>query len=233
MQKIHFDKVKNWQISGDVRSPTAISTVCPHCEEKVVFTLRNIVDDPHHLAVAAIASCPGCSKNVRFWSVRESRTPKVLDENPSAVFMYPPAKKYYPTPDFTPDVPAPLQKSFRSTIDAFNSKNYVATAVGGRRTLEGIFKYIVPEGKRNANLVNLIETATKEADLAAPLHTLSHAIRGGGNLGAHFDPENEPTEGLARQMVELLDYLISYLYVLPDKIKGLEKSLGKKDDSQD
>ena len=31
---------------------------------------------------------------------------------------------------------------------------------------------------------------------------------------------------LARQMVELLGYLISYLYVLPQQIENLEQALG-------
>jgi hypothetical protein len=141
--------------------------------------------------------------------------------------MYPAAKNYYPSPDFAPDIPEPLQRSFVSTIDAFNSRNYAATAVCARRTLEGIFKYLVSEDKRNASLARLIEHVRTETDLAAPLTSLSHAIRDGGNLGAHFDMEKEPNELLARQMVELLDYLISYLYVLPNEIGKLEQSLGK------
>lgn len=32
---------------------------------------------------------------------------------------------------------------------------------------------------------------------------------------------------MAHKMVELLDYLISYLYVLPSQITDLEKQLGK------
>ena len=75
----------------------------------------------------------------------------------------------------------------------------------------------------------LIEHAKSEIDLAAPLSALSHAIRDGGNLGAHFDMEKEPDERLARQMVELLEYLISYLYVLPKRIEQLEQSLGRDD----
>jgi hypothetical protein len=67
--------------------------------------------------------------------------------------------------------------------------------------------------------------------LAAPLKALSHAIRDGGNLGAHFDAEREPDLAVARQMVQLLAYLITYLYVLPRQIKELEERLGK-DDSQ-
>jgi hypothetical protein len=76
-------------------------------------------------------------------------------------------------------------------------------------------------------LAKLIEFAKSEVDLAAPLSALSHAIRDGGNLGAHFDMEKEPNETLARQMVELLAYLISYLYVLPKEIEKLEQSLGR------
>ena len=37
----------------------------------------------------------------------------------------------------------------------------------------------------------------------------------------------ELANAAARQMVELLDYLISYLYVLPKEIKKLEESLGR------
>jgi hypothetical protein len=41
--------------------------------------------------------------------------------------------------------------------------------------------------------------------------------------------EREPTEAVARQMAELLDYLISYLHVLPGRIKALESSLNETD----
>jgi hypothetical protein len=114
-----------------------------------------------------------------------------------------------------------------STIEALNTKNYPATAVCARRTLEGIFKYLVPEEKRRLPLVKLIDQARTEVDLSAPLTSLSHAIRDGGNLGAHFDADAEPDAALARQMVELLDYLITYLYELPKQIEQLEQSLGR------
>ena len=48
-------------------------------------------------------------------------------------------------------------------------------------------------------------------------------VRKGGNLGAHFDLEKEPNEETATLMIELLEYLIEYLFVLPkriDKIHG-------------
>ena len=227
MQNIPLDFVRKWRMNGPIRSPLSVSTICPCCGEKVVFSLDNHVDDSARRTTAATASCPSCNKAVQFWAIREGKAPTTSEKNPVAVYMYPPAKAHYPIPELSPDIPDPLKRAIVSTIEAFNARNYAATAVCGRRTLEGIFKYLVSEEKRKTNLAKLIELATDEIDLAAPLRTLSHAIRDGGNLGAHFDTEKEPTEPLARQMVELLDYLISYLYVLPKEIKKLEQSLGK------
>lgn len=227
MQLVPSSSIRGWISIGSSKSPSAISTVCPHCGEKGVFTLSNPHDDANRLAIASSAKCPGCNKLVRFWAVRAEKAPKGDDKNPEAVYMYPPAKNHYPAPEFQSDIPQALQNAFISTIDAYNSRNYAATAVCARRTLEGIFKYLVPEEKRGASLVRLIEHVKGNTDLAAPLTSLSHAIRDGGNLGAHFDMEKEPDQVLAKHMVELLDYLISYLYVLPKEIKKLEESLGK------
>jgi hypothetical protein len=227
MQRIDLNAVRGWTTSNSVRYPNAISSVCPHCSDRVVFSLGDSFMDNARLAVVATGLCPSCKKLASFWAMREQKIPKDTINNPIAIYMYPPVRDHYPTPEFSDDIPEALQRSFISTIDAFNSKNYVATTVGGRRTLEGIFKYLVPEEKRKANLAKLIEFAKAEVDLAAPLSALSHAIRDGGNLGAHFDMEKEPSEALARQMVELLEYLISYLYVLPKEIKKLEQNLGR------
>lgn len=178
----------------------------------------------------AWAKCPGCTKQAQFWSVRHEKTPKTDEANPVAIYMYPANINHYPVPEFAPDIPEQLQRAFVSTIEAFNSRNYAATAVCSRRTLEGIFKHLVTSPK-NSSLADLIKKAEGQVDLSAPLKNLSHAIRNGGNLGAHFDMEKEPDDVMARQMVELLDYLISYLYVLPKKIKQLEEELGRSRDT--
>jgi hypothetical protein len=225
MQKIPLSSVQGWFVLGAVRIPSAVGSPCPRCGEKVIFSLEDRFDDTPRLTIAFKGRCPACREFASFWAIRGEKNPVGDYRNPEAIFMYPELQNYYPVPELSADVPAPLQRSLISTIDAFNSKNYVATTVGGRRTLEGIFKYLLPEDKRKASLAKLIELAKSEIDLAAPLSSLSHAIRDGGNLGAHFDMENEPSEALARQMVELLNYLVSYLYVLPKEIEKLEKSL--------
>lgn len=209
-------------------SASSVSTNCPFCLEKVIFSLTSYVEDANRNWVAASSTCPGCGRAVSFLSAATpygsgGETPDESHE----FFMFPGASSGYAYPTLPETVPAPLQRSLISTIDSLNAKNFPATAVGARRTLEGIFKYRVDASSRSKSLYQLIDLVKSSSDLAAPLETLSHAIRSGGNLGAHFDDENEPTEEMAGKMVELLDYLISYLYVLPSKITDLEKSLGK------
>ncbi|WP_122586666.1 DUF4145 domain-containing protein [Pseudomonas viridiflava] len=209
-------------------SASAVSTACPFCSEKVIFSLSDFSEDLNRAWVSASSTCPGCERAVSFLT---AKCPVGQDgesaEEPHAFFMFPSASSGYAYPSLPETVPAPLQRSLKSTIDSLNAKNFPATAVGARRTLEGIFKYRVEASNRSKTLYQLIDLVKSSSDLAAPLETLSHAIRSGGNLGAHFDDENEPTEEMAGKMVELLDYLVSYLYVLPSKITDLERSLGK------
>jgi hypothetical protein len=139
--------------------------------------------------------------------------------------MYPAAKNHFALREFTPDIPEQLQRAFVSTVDVLNSRNYTATAVLAGRTLEGIFKLLAPDDMQRATLAKLIRHVSENRDLAAPLKSLAHAIRDGRNLGAHFHFKKEPGEDQARQMVQLLDYLISYLFVLPTEIEKLERAL--------
>lgn len=221
MQRIDSSSIRGGDINGKVLKPFAINAGCPHCNQKGTFTLNSYALGPLY-SVSATGICPSCNLKVGFWSLNPSGGASLES---AEIYMSPEQKRYFPTPEVVEGIPVPLKKAFLSTIECYNAGIYSATTVSGRRTLEGIFKYLLPEHKRNVELFKLIEEATKENDLSVPLKTLSHAIRTGGNLGAHFDEENEPDENVARQMIELLSYLISYLYVLPSQINKLETAL--------
>lgn len=166
------------------------------------------------------------------WAVNKYSDQRQEGDRPD-VFIYPAGQHQFSVQEFPHEIPEPLRRAFLSTVASFNSNNFPATATGARRTLEGIFKYRLPEDQRHGSLFELINRTTASVNLAAPLGKLSHAIRDGGNLGAHFDMEAEPTEEMAKHMVELLNYLISYLYVLPKKIEMLEQSLQRDADAAD
>src|SRR5690606_10114357 len=101
------------------------------------------------------------------------------------------------------------------------------TAVCCRRTLEGLFQGLLPEGKKINNLAKAITEVAGSVDLAEPIRNLANVLRHGGNLGAHFDMEKEPDEQMAFQMLTLLENLIDFLHVLPQEISNLEQLLDK------
>ncbi|KJZ20586.1 DUF4145 domain-containing protein [Loktanella sp. S4079] len=150
---------------------------------------------------------------------------------PNTIYMFPARSKSFQIKTKSLGVPDALWRSMEGTVNAYNSRNYTATMSSGRRTLEGIFKYMVSSKDQNLTLFQLIKKVEEEVDLAAPLKRLSDAIRNGGNLGAHFDMEYEPDDTMARQLVELLDYLIEYLYSLPNKIEALENVIDPREDT--
>lgn len=230
MQLISSQSVRSWARTGSTKSPAVVATICPNCGAMVTLTLGQQHDDSNRGAVAATARCPHCEKAVHFWAIRRHGKAKdgSSDDTPE-VYMHPTAATLLVAQNHGPDVPSALERAFAGTADAFNQRNYIATAVCARRTLEGIFKNRLPADKRNLSLTlsQMIDEVRKDDSLAAPLGSLAHAIREGGNLGAHFDPDNEPDEATARQMVELLDYLICFLYTLPTEIRKLQQSLGK------
>ncbi len=228
MKELASNQIRASGKIGKVDVATSIAATCPFCGERVVFATAEFNHDPHRQSVSSHAPCANCGRLVYFWSVMGV---KDGDGNGPVTavhhYMFPVPSTGYPQPNLPANVPDALQRAFRSTIDSLNTRNFPATAVGARRTLEGIFKYLVDKEDRGKTLFALIDQVKKSNDLATPLETLSHAIRSGGNLGAHFDDENEPDAAMAHKMVELLDYLISYLYVLPSQITDLEKQLGK------
>ena len=64
-----------------------------------------------------------------------------------------------------------------------------------------------------------LEKLSEPVDLAKPLITLAHAIRQVGNLGAHFDLRKEPDRDTVKAQLELIEYLLEYVYTLPGMIE--------------
>ncbi|MBI4752157.1 MAG: hypothetical protein HY774_27025 [Acidobacteria bacterium] len=64
-------------------------------------------------------------------------------------------------------------------------------------------------------------------DLAKPLKTLTDLLRQGGNLGAHFDENQEVDEQTALATLELIEYLLEYIFTLPELINTLEQRINQ------
>ena len=122
-------------------------------------------------------------------------------------------------------VPERIQKSYMDTLATLNGGIPSAVATLARKTLEGIVRmsYPNPEGIRDRSLFKLIRDLPQSVDLGRPINELAHAMREGGHLGAYFDLDQDTDADTARKMVELLEHLIEYLYVIPRRVSVLKR----------
>jgi hypothetical protein len=125
-------------------------------------------------------------------------------------------------------VPPEIGRAYAATVAAFNAGLWPATGACCRRVLEGVAKNRLGEDSRGRRLVQLLNDLKAKVDLITePLASLADALREGGNLGAHFDDlERESDQAAASQMLDFLDYLMDYLYVLPAKVESFRKMIG-------
>lgn len=132
-------------------------------------------------------------------------------------------------------MPTAVRQAYQDTLDVFNAGVWSATATQTRRTLEGIVHELLPEERRKGPLAQqLRELAESESvNLAKPLITLSDSLRESGNIGAHFDLTRTTDRPTAEAMLDLIDYLIEYIYTLPEMVEELNRRVQQLDQELD
>lgn len=163
---------------------------------------------------------------MRFWAI-DPKNVKDQSKECKALGIYPkPTLKREPISGID-KIPPDIGRAYVSTVSVFNAGVWPATATCCRRVVEGIAQNLLPEDMQNKPLAQQLDELKTKVDLTKPLTSLADALRKGGNLGAHFDLAKEPDESTASQMVDLLEYLIEYLYILPAQVESLHKTVAK------
>ncbi|MCU0377755.1 MAG: DUF4145 domain-containing protein [Bacteroidales bacterium] len=203
--------------------PASVDWYCPHCNRSVNFRLSWDIKSIPQPVIYCSSACSGCRKISVFIYVGFADS--VLNPREGELYIHPepstrtPLNGIYESSKFNDG----LKRAYESAINVYNVGEWTATAVLNRRMLEGIMKEILPLEKRNMPLAKQLEELPKHIDLQKPLITLAESLRKGGNLGAHFDLEKAPDENISTLMMDLLDYLIEYIYILPDRIDELDE----------
>ena len=212
----------NFKIYGHFKDPSAASTVCPHCGSSGVFTLRLQGPTMSECSIKT-GSCPKCSRTVSFVLAFE-RGPDEQTWQLTDAETFPRTKSKKSTITLPEGFPARLANAIRDTEKTFEAGMYSPCLTSGRRALEGIFKTLAYEADADKSLYKLIELVLASEEAGQPLKDLSHSIREAGNIGAHFDEVFEPNRETAELLLELLEYLVAYFFMLPKKIEALSKS---------
>lgn len=226
MFRLDVSSIAGWQ-GGQYhwqRRPTSIDTVCPLCGKQVNLQIIGVVDESSTETVCMTARCSRCSQGVKVWSV----------EGGNEVYMRPaPAARQ--AIQGAGSMPTAVRQAYQDTIDVFNAGVWSGTATLTRRTLEGIVHELLPEGERRGTLAQQLRAlaSSESVDLAQPLITLSNALKQGGNIGAHFDLTRTTDRATAEAMLDLIDYLIEYIYTLPEMIEELNRKVQQLDRQPD
>ena len=227
MQQVPLTAVDSWT-NVRVQSfwvPEVIDTLCPFCSRHSTFTFSSAaVADTKRKLVEFVSRCPACKESAQFFIMEPGDGRNPADSGCAAIYMYPESRGLR-----TPRVSSEqlgsdqLFRAYASTLESYNAGIWPAAATTCRRTLEGIAATL--REKRTGNLFQDLEALFEERDFAEPLKSLTHLLRKGGNMGAHFDLEKEPDEEVCTFMLDLLEYFLIFLFRFPGDASRLERSL--------
>lgn len=206
------------------RRPGSFDTVCPHCGRVANFQVVDTLADGKRESMSMTARCAACSDNVYVWSLSAGKE----------MYMRPAPAARQPIRG-AEAMPTAIRQAYQDTIDVYNAGVWSATATQTRRTLEGIVHELLPEKERRGPLAQQLRklAESESVDLAQPLITLSNALRESGNIGAHFDLTRTTDRSTAEAMLDLIDYLIEYIYTLPEMIEELNRKVQQLDREED
>jgi len=223
-----------WTKEQDLLVPQSVDITCPHCGKIVNIRCRGKTADKARNCISTSGECSSCRGKVDFWII--TGYPEGTKEGPRCLLlaMFPHPKLQRQPIDNIAAVPEGIRKAYVETVKAFNAGLWSATGNCCRRTLEGIIKnkLSAQDAAKSDSLESKIRKLSNDPDLIKTLITLAHYVREGGNISSHFDLEKETDEPTADAMIDLLEYMLQYVYRLPKLIERFGETieaLDKKD----
>jgi hypothetical protein len=207
--------------------PSAIRTNCPFCGENVVFSIKSWDKFGDYPIRTTSVLCPGCEEKP-FVTIVSKNQEKIDGTNPIDVFIYPyPKLTRYELSSIleSEGIDDSLKRAYKSSISAYNIQDWNGTAAHCGRVLEGITKLLLPEPYNTRPLAQMLQILPEHINLSDPIIHLADAIKEGRNIGAHFDQEKDTDSKTATLMMDLLEYLLEYIFVLPERIELIRSRL--------
>ncbi|NNF57792.1 MAG: DUF4145 domain-containing protein [Rhodothermaceae bacterium] len=227
MFQLKLDSVRSWQSGGGLKRPSAFNTICPECGERGTFSVQaegeiNKQKENHLKCVWMRGGCPTCKFMARFIQLGEHDTSDLsLYINPSPNLIRQPI----PEPEGDNIFTGRVYKAYLEAVRAYNTKHWPASAVMCGKALEGLTKALLPQDKQNLSFYQRLKELPEHLKLNDTISGLTDGIRRGRNIAAHFDEFKEIDEPTAAMLIELLESVIEYLFLLPSRIEKLDAQL--------
>lgn len=222
MHQVPDENVLKWQevVNGSRRIsvPVTWRQTCPKCFAVFGFTIASYDWNSIAQKRAHVAVCPGCETTTEVW---------IIDpEHGAQLWMHPsPSAMRQVDLEGVPDVGNGLRRDYEAAVQSFEHGLWRPAAQSARLVLEAVVASRLGQPDRFAPLDERLRSLADAVDLAGPIYDAAEAIRPGGNLAAHFDDDRDFDQNAATEMLELINYLLDYLFVLPNGVAHLRASV--------
>lgn len=202
---------------------------CPFCEERGNFLLEHHSEkkkpNGNKILNFDTYKCGSCSSFVMvLWSVNEHRGSRNLHSY--RVLPYP--LKITKAPDYMPEA---VGRNWLQAQKSLESESWDAAAIMARTAMQTALRDKQATGN---HLIDEINDLATQGVLPPLMVDWAHEVRILGNEGTHQDPMSTGVEDTdAKDIVEYLDYLLEYLYALPQKIQAYRDRRNPDDQEED
>ncbi len=138
------------------------------------------------------------------------------------VYMLPSPHEHMDIGQHHDAIPDNVLQYCKTAQDIYFSGNLMATNVLIKTAMETIFDDFLPLGNSRSELSMMIRDSISSINHNEPLAQLSSSTGKMGDLHALFKNHHGTDKDTADAMMQLLETLVTYLYILPAQFKALE-----------
>ena len=218
MRKIHSGFVNSYMRYGHLKIPKSVQCECPECQEITEFTI-NANFQNSKTGMITECSCPCCKKSAVFIIMPKESTSGQEEHADMYLYDLKASKHTINQLENLPNIPNDLVRAYRSAINVHQSKEKSATAVMSKRVIESILKHFLGEENKKQSISQQLEELPNHIDLANPILTLSQLLAANETLLRMLELETEMDYETSTLVMDLLENLIDYLFILPRKIE--------------
>jgi hypothetical protein len=215
MRRIWPGSILSYSQYGHLKIPKEVKSKCPECSKIARFTLKA---DCHanKIGMFSKGNCPECKTAASFVIMMPHLIEPAHDQVKVYIYDH---KMPFAQVENDANIPGDLIRVYRSALNAHQLQDPSATAVLTKRVLESVTKGFLGEKAKGQTLSTQVESLPKHLDLTRPLVTLSQLIQPESQFHQILELDRDLDDDMARLMLELLDGIIEYLYILPSKIE--------------
>lgn len=227
MRRIRKSSIVSYSNFGHFKVPSNIQTSCPKCGQSSNFSLRaNYQKGKNGLLTEG--GCSACKKESTFIIIKNESPDDSV--NSADVYIYDPQSSKHPLNQIEKlqGIPADLLRAYRSALNVYQWKDNAATAVMSKRVIESIFKYYSDDKEKRQTLSEQIDRLPENIDLGKPIRYLDQLLRPDSPFSQMLELERDLDDETAASLMELLESLIDYLFVLPKNIEIAHDKIQRK-----